>query len=90
MLTRGPGLSAERRARKRSRLLGFGAEEVGLGHERSGRVERGRAGVGQSTCARGEVRRCALGRPEWERGSGPRGEKLLAREGGAGRAEVLG
>ena len=55
MLTRGPGLSAERRARKMSRLLGFGAEEVGLGHERSGRggagarwsrPDRPRAGLG--------------------------------------------
>ena len=31
-----PG-GAERRARKMSRLLGLGAEEVGLGRERSGR-----------------------------------------------------
>ena len=54
MLTRGPGLSAERRARKMSHFLGLGAEEVGLGRERSGRGGAG-ACAGWAAAAREET-----------------------------------
>ena len=90
MLTRGPGLSAERRARKMSRLLFLGAEEVGLGRERSGRggagarwsrPDRPRAG-GLGLVGRwGEIGPRFLG---WVGKEGP------CRERESGPAEVLG